>query len=71
MLVLFGITTSFVVTINTGGNLIYKALAALLAAGLSMLLFILAKLNTLTHKKAHQAWNPYRRLIETHYYRID
>ena len=71
MLVLYGITTGFILTIYTGKILVYKLIAGFLAAGLTMLLLILIKLSTLTHKKAHQAWNPYKRLIETHYYRID
>jgi len=71
MFVLYGITTGFILTIYTGKILVYKLVAGFLAAGLTMLLVILIKLSTLTHKKAHQAWNPYRRLIETHYYRID
>lgn len=71
MFVLYGITTGFILTINTGTLIVYQMIAGFLAAGLTMLLLILIKLSTLTHKKAHQAWNPYRRLIETHYYRID
>jgi hypothetical protein len=61
----------FILTIYTGKILAYKLKASFLAAGLTMLLVILIKPSTLTHKKARQAWNPYRRLIETHYYRID
>lgn len=71
MMVLYTITTGFILTLQTGGGLVFKFVAAFLAAGLTMLLLIVVKLSTLTHKKAHQAWNPYRRLIDTHYYRID
>jgi hypothetical protein len=71
LLVLYGITTGFVLTIDTGDGIGFRLVAGLLAAGLTMLMIILIKLSTLTHKKAHQAWNPYKRLIETHYYRID
>lgn len=71
MLVLYGITTGFILSTDTGPVLAYKLIAGFLAAGLTMLLVILIKLSTLTHKKAHQAWNPYKRLIETHYYSID
>lgn len=71
MLVLFSITTGFVVTINTNKAVMFKVIATFLAAGLSMLILILVKLSTLTHKKAKQAWRPYERLIATHYYRID
>jgi hypothetical protein len=71
MLVLYSITTGFILTIYTGKEVAYRLVAGLLAAGLTMLLLILIKLSTLTHKKAHQAWNPYKRLIETRYYSID
>ncbi|HEV2412767.1 MAG TPA: hypothetical protein VGS28_03105 [Candidatus Saccharimonadales bacterium] len=71
MAVLYGITTGFIITINTGHILIYQLIAGFLAAGLTMLLLILVKLSTLTHKKAHQAWNPYKRLLETSYYSVD
>ena len=71
MFVLYGITTGFILSIYTGKVLAFELVAGFLAAGLTMLLLILIKLSTLTHKKAHQAWNPYRRLIETHYYRVD
>jgi hypothetical protein len=71
MLVLFSITLSFVVLLNAGSNYVYKVLAALLATGLSMLLVILLKMSTLTHKKALQMWEPYKKLVDSHFYRID
>ena len=71
MFVLYSITTGFILTIDTGKVIVYRLLAGFLAAGLTMLLLILIKLSTLTHKRAHQAWNPYKRLIATHYYSID
>jgi len=71
MLVLFTVTLSFILLLDTGGSYIYKILAALLCTGLSMLLVILTKMSTLTHKKAKQIWDPYKKLIETKFYRID
>lgn len=71
MLVLYGITTGFILTINTGHEMIYRIVAGLLAAGLTMLLVIVVKLSTLTHKRAHDAWKPYQRLLQTRYYSID
>ncbi len=71
MLVLFSITESFVLLIDTGNGVTYKLLSALLCTGLSMLLLILVKLSTLTHKKAKQVWQPYKKLLSSHYYRID
>jgi hypothetical protein len=35
-----------------------------------MLMLILVKLNTLTHKKAKQIWKPFKSLLDTHFYRI-
>jgi hypothetical protein len=69
--VLFSITLAFVMLLDAGDGNIYKLLAALLCTGLTMLLIILAKMSTLTHKKAKQMWDPYKKLINTDFYRID
>lgn len=71
MVVLFAVTLSFVIMLDAGSGIIYRILAALLSTGLTMLLIILVKMSTLTHKKAKQVWNPYMTLIHTHFYRID
>lgn len=71
MLVLFSITMSFVMLLNPGSGNIYQLLAGLLATGLSMLLVILLKMSTLSHKKARQIWDPYKKLVSSHFYRID
>ena len=71
IMMLFTVTLSFVLLMNTGGDFIYKILAALLCTSLSMLIVILVKMSTLTHKKAKQIWNPFKKLIETRFYRID
>lgn len=71
MLVLFGITELFVLTLSTGPNRSFRIIAALLCSGLSMLLVILVKLSTLTHKKAKQVWDPFKKLIDSRFYRID
>jgi hypothetical protein len=71
MLVLFFITLSFILLINTGSQEIYKVVTALLATGLSMLVINLVKLNSLTHKKAKQMWQPFTKLIDSHFYRLD
>lgn len=68
---LFSITLVFIIMLDTGGEIIFRLLAALLCTGLTMLLVILVKLSTLTHKKAKQVWNPYIKLISSHFYRID
>jgi hypothetical protein len=36
-----------------------------------MLVFILVKLSTLTHKKARRVWDPLKVLVASKYYRID
>lgn len=71
MLVLFGVTLSFILMLDTGENVIFRVLAALVSTGLTMLVVILVKMSTLTHKKAKQIWDPYKRLLETNFYRID
>ena len=68
---LFSITLTFILLLNTGDEPIFRVLAALLATGLTMLLVILVKLSTLTHKKAKQIWDPYKKLVSTNFYRID
>jgi len=70
-IILFSITLSFILLLDAGEGFIYKLLAALLCTGLSMLLIILVKMSTLTHKKAKQIWDPYKKLIDSHFYRID
>lgn len=71
MIILFSVTLVFIMLLDAGSDYIYKILAALLCTGLSMLLIILAKMSTLTHKKAKQIWNPYKKLIDSRFYRID
>lgn len=71
MLVLFSITMGFVLMIDVNNILLLIVVKALLCTGLSMLLFILAKLSTLTHKKAKQVWDPLIKLRTSNFYRID
>lgn len=71
MLILFSITLSFVLLLDAGNGVVYKILAALLSTGLSMLIVILIKMSTLTHKKAKQIWDPIKKLIDSRFYRID
>lgn len=71
MIFLFSVTLIFVMLLNTGTEPIFRILAALLCTGLTMLVVILVKLSTLTHKKAKQVWDPYKKLLDSHFYRID
>lgn len=71
MMVLFSITLSFIILLDTGGGLILRIVTSLLCTSLTMLVLILIKLSTLTHKKAKQMWEPFQTLLSSHYYRID
>lgn len=71
MFVLFSITLGFVFLLDAGNGIIFDFMSSFLCTGLTMLLIILLKMSTLTHKKATQVWDPYRKLIETRFYRID
>lgn len=71
ILVLFSITIGFILTIDGGSDVVFTLIAAFLATGLSMLVVMLAKFSTLTHKKAKAIWDPYKKLRATRYYRID
>ena len=71
MLILFSITLGFILLLDLGDAPILKLVRALLCTGLTMLLIILLKLSTLTHKKAKQIWDPLKKLAETNFYRID
>ena len=71
MLVLFSITLSFILFLQISNQVIYHVVTAMLCTGLTMLLVILVKLSTLTHKKARQVWQPLQKLVDSHFYRID
>ncbi|HSH56061.1 MAG TPA: hypothetical protein VK983_04520 [Candidatus Limnocylindrales bacterium] len=71
LFILFSITLGFILVINVSDTLILDMVRALLCTGLTMLIFILIKLSTLTHKKANEMWIPLQKLRDTHFYRID
>jgi len=71
MIVLFSITLSFVLLLDTGKSFFISIVKALLCTGLSMLILILVKLSSLTHKKATKMWDPLKKLSDTHFYRLD
>lgn len=71
MLVLFSITLSFVLLLDTGKSVFMSIVKALLCTGLSMLILILVKLSSLTHKKATKMWDPLKKLSDTNFYRLD
>ena len=58
MLILFAVTISFILVIQLPEIPFINIIPAILCAGLSMLVVILAKMSTLTHKKARSIWRP-------------
>lgn len=69
--ILFSITLGFILSIEIPHSLVLNIVRALLCTGLTMLVIILIKLSTMTHKKAKQMWEPLRKLVETNFYRTD
>lgn len=58
MTILFAITISFILLTRLPEAPLLGLIPAVLCAGLSMLIVILVKMSTLTHKKAKSAWQP-------------
>jgi len=71
MAVLFSITLGFILMLDVGVSPLLITIKALLCTGLTMLIVILAKLSTLTHKKAREIWNPLKNFNQSRFYRID
>lgn len=71
ILVLFGITLSFIIFIDIGDSWQMNLVQAFLCTGLTMLLVILMKLSTLTHKKAKQLWDPMNNLASSEFHKFD
>ncbi|HEY1063675.1 MAG TPA: hypothetical protein VGE30_00050 [Candidatus Saccharimonadales bacterium] len=72
MAILFGITLGFVMTLSVDDDsLILHVVRALLCTGLTMLVVILVKLNSLTHKRAKLMWRPLEKLVQSNFYQID
>ena len=66
-LVLFGITLYFVMQTDYGSVIFFRALLAVLCTGLSLMIIILAKYATLTHKQAKRMWTPLKQLRTDHF----
>lgn len=62
MSILFAITIAFILFTRLPDILLLQAIPAILCAGLSMLIIILIKMSTLTHKRARTIWVPLREL---------
>lgn len=62
MSILFAITIAFILFTRLPDLLMLQAIPAILCAGLSMLIIILIKMSTLTHKRARTIWVPLREM---------
>ncbi|MBI2797937.1 hypothetical protein HYX70_01385 [Candidatus Saccharibacteria bacterium] len=69
--ILYTVAMFFVLQIDFGKTLLLRLIAAVLAAGLTLVLFILGKLSTLTHKKAKYIYESYQRLLDSDFRRVD
>lgn len=65
--VLFGITVYFVMQTDYNNVLFFRVILAVLCTGLAMMMVILLKYATLTHKQAKQLWNPLKSLEKEHF----
>lgn len=69
--VLFSVTIYFVMQTDYSGLLFFQVLLAILCTGISLMLVILLKYATLTHKHAKRMWVPIDDLIKNHFEDID
>lgn len=66
-IVLFSITLYFALQTDFGDSVFFGVMLAILCAGLSLLMVILAKFATLTHKEARRMWVPLAAVLTTHF----
>ena len=71
LFVLFGITLFFAIQTNYSHSLLFQLLLAVLCAGLTLLIVIMLKFATLTHKQAKRIWQPLHYLIKAHFDDVD
>lgn len=69
--VLFSITLFFATQTQYGHSLFFAFMLAVLCAGLCMLMAILIKFATLTHKEAKRMWDPLKELDAKHFEDVD
>lgn len=69
--VLFSVTIYFVMQTDYNGLLFFQVLLAILCTGISLMLVILLKYATLTHKHAKRMWKPLDELIKNHFEDVD
>ncbi len=65
--VLWGITLFFALQTDYGHNPFFGLMLVILATGLTLLMVIMVKFATLTHKEAKRMWQPLRDLLKNHF----
>ena len=65
--VLFGVTLFFALQTNYQDSAIFAVILAVLCTGLTLLMVILIKFATLTHKEARRMWQPLHELVRDHF----
>ena len=65
--VLFSITLFFALQTDYNGSVFFGIMLAILCTGLSLLMVILVKFATLTHKEAKRMWQPLHELVINHF----
>jgi hypothetical protein len=64
--VLYAVTTYFVLQTDYGNVLFFRVLLAILSTGIALMMVILLKYATLTHKQAKRMWRPLHDLMDGH-----
>lgn len=67
LIVLFSISLFFVIQTDYGQVVLFRILLAILCTGFSLLIIILVKYATLTHKQAKRIWMPLHELDQKHF----
>jgi hypothetical protein len=65
--VLFFITLFFAMQTPVNGSAFFTVMLAILCTGLTMLMVIMIKFATLTHKEAKRMWQPLKDLVKEHF----
>lgn len=66
-LVLFSITLYFALQTDYNDSIFFGVILAILCTGLTLLMVIMIKFSTLTHKEARRMWEPLKNLIPNHF----
>lgn len=69
--VLFSVTLFFALQTDYSDSTFFRVLLAVLCTGISLMVIILAKYATLTHKQAKRMWTPLHNLVRDHFEDVD